>query len=599
MMTTFILRLLVSATVVSLLIITILLTKKCLKEHMSKQTHYKIWYFLFVPLLTSLFPGSVFPLTEIYQRAKGLFFMNNSYPFQHEKISSLNESHGANVVLLHDFAISVNKSTPDFVYYPFLTVWMVGMILLIGVAIYGNYQIYQIKKSAIPINNQKINEMLEVCKEAVGVKKKVWLKETSLVASPVTFGLLQPYILLPKNTREEFSLNELKYVLLHELTHQKSKDVLVNYLMLLLQTVYWFNPFVWWALKRMRIDRELACDASVLTILDESGYIEYGHTIIHFADKINGRAYSQLASGLGGTKKHIKQRIQSIANYTADSHSLKWKGKGICTVLGIFVICLLPLTAVIASPDDVYHFHAKNTVYEDLSSYFKGYHGSFVLYDADKEHYQIYNREMSEQRISPNSTYKIYSALFALEKNVISPTNNKLVWDGTAHSYKEWNRNHNLSTAMSSSANWYFQELDQKVGRKQLQSYFHKIKYGNENLSGNLDSYWIESTLKISPVEQVQLLYAMEENGFGFKQENIRAVKNAIFIDEQNHSRLYGKTGTGMVNEKTINGWFVGFVEKDDRTYYFAVNIQNKNGQANGRKAVEIARQILQDKHIY
>ena len=81
---------------------------------------------------------------------------------------------------------------------------------------------------------------------------------------------------------------------------------------------------------------------------------------------------------------------------------------------------------------------------------------------------------MSKQRVSPDSTYKIYSALFALESNVISPRRNKQIWDGTVYPIKEWNTNQNLSTALQNSVNWYFQHLDQKVGKKQLQSNFHK-----------------------------------------------------------------------------------------------------------------------------
>ncbi|RWR04928.1 BlaR1 family beta-lactam sensor/signal transducer [Siminovitchia fortis] len=567
-MDTFILRFLLSTIVVSSLVLTILLTKKILYRHMSKKTHYKIWYFLFIPFITSFLPGDFFRIGEIYQHIKGLFFVHNGTAFKGERISGSDVYQAPNSDLLHDFTISVNNSTPDFIHHALLSVWIIGMILFIGVAIYANYQLHQLKKSAAMIKNQKINEMLEECKEVVGVKKRIKLRETPLITSPVTLGILQPYILLPKNTRETFSLNELKYVFLHELSHQKNKDVFVNYAMWVLQIIYWFNPLVWYAFKRMRIDRELACDASVLHFLDESRHIEYGFTIIRFAEKKYSQAYGQFASGMGGTKEQIKQRIQSIAGYSRDSLLLKWKSKGVCTALGIFVLCLSPLTTAIAVSNDVFHFSGKNTVYEDLSSYFNGYSGSFVLYDAATKNYQIYNREMSEQRISPNSTYKIYSALFSLEENVISVKNNEQHWDGTVYPFEEWNKNHDLSTALGSSVNWYFQNLDQEIGKKQLQYYFHKIKYGNENLSGKLDSYWMESSLKISPIEQVQLLTAFEENSFGFKEENVRAVKNAIFIDEQKYGQLYGKTGTGMVNGKNVNGWFVGFVKHDDNTYY-------------------------------
>ncbi|RST60259.1 BlaR1 family beta-lactam sensor/signal transducer [Siminovitchia terrae] len=598
MMDTLILRLVLSTLVVSFLVLTILSTKKIFHQHMSMKIHYRIWYFLFLPFMTTFLPWNFFQLGGIYEYIKGLF-VSNGAAFKDERISGSDISQTANANLLHDFAVSVNNSTPTFFLHVFIGVWVIGIILFIGMALFANYQLYLLKKSATVINNQKVNEMLEVCKKVVGVKKKILLRETSLITSPVTLGLFQPYILLPKNTGEAFSLNELKYVFLHELSHQKNKDILVNYAMWLLQMVYWFNPFVWYALKNMRIDRELACDASVLKVLDESAYTEYGYTIIRFADKKYGRLYGQFASGIGGTKEQIKRRIRSIADYKGDSLVLKWKSKGICMVLGLFVLCLSTFPTALADSNNVYHFSEKNTVYEDLSSYFNGYSGSFVLYDSATKNYQIYNQKKSEQRVSPNSTYKIYSALFALEENIISVKNDKQNWDGTVYPFKAWNKSHDLSTALSNSVNWYFQNLDREMGKKQLQYYLHKIEYGNENLAGKLDSYWIQSSLKISPIEQVQLLYALDENTFGFNEENIRAVKKAIFIDKQKFGQLYGKTGTGMINEKHVNGWFIGFVKQEDHTYYFALNIQNEKGHANGSKAADIATKILHDKHIY
>lgn len=597
-MDTLILRLVLSTLVVSSLVLTILSTKKIFHQHMSMKTHYRIWYFLFLPFMTTFLPWNFFQLGGIYEYIKGLFVINGT-AFKDERISGSDISQTSNANLLHDFAVSVNNSTPTLFLHVFIGVWVIGIILFIGMALFANHQLYLLKKSATVINNQKVNEMLEVCKEVVGVKKKILLRETSLITSPVTLGLFRPYILLPKNTGEAFSLNELKYVFLHELSHQKNKDIMVNYAMWLLQMVYWFNPFVWYALKNMRIDRELACDASVLKVLDESAYTEYGYTIIRFADKKYARLYGQFASGIGGTKEQIKRRIQSIADYKGDSLVLKWKSKGICMVLGIFVLCLSTFPTALADSNDVYHFSEKNTVYEDLSSYFNGYSGSFVLYDSATKNYQIYNQKKSEQRVSPNSTYKIYSALFALEENIISVKNDKQNWDGTVYPFKAWNKSHDLSTALSNSVNWYFQNLDRKMGKKQLQYYLHKIKYGNENLAGKLDSYWIQSSLKISPIEQVQLLYELDENTFGFNEENIRAVKNAIFIDKQKSGQLYGKTGTGMINEKHVNGWFIGFVKQEGRTYYFALNIQSEKGHASGSKAADIATKILHDKHIY
>lgn len=592
-------QLLLNTIPVSILIFSILLVKKTFTKHISMKTHYRIWFFLFVPLLASVLPWKYFGLTEGLQFIKSLFPFTDHTISHGEPISESNVTQAANPDLMRDFSISVNSSTPEIVYSILFSIWIIGMIACLGMFIYSNYRINKLKKRAASLNNHNVNELLKECKEIVGINRKIILKETALITTPITFGILRPYILVPTNIQESFTLKEIKYVLLHELNHHKNKDMIVNYMMWILQIVYWFNPLVWYALKRIRIDRELACDDSVLNLLDESGYIEYGHTIIHFAGKKHDRSFELFATGIGGTKKQIKQRILSIANFSKETRLLKWKSKAIYMFFALLLLCITPLTTVLATPEDVFHFNRKNTTYEDLSAYFEGYKGSFVLYDASSKHYQIYNREMSEQRVSPASTYKIYSGLFALESNVISINNSEQIWNGNQNPYKEWNKNHNLDSAMSNSVNWYFQNLDQEVGRKQLQAYFKKLNYGNEDISGNLDNYWMESTLKISPIEQVTLLHALSENKFGFKAENIEAIKEAILIDDQKQGQLYGKTGTGTVNETNVNGWFVGFVEKAGNSYYFAINIQNSGKEASGSKAMEIAKQILQDKKIY
>lgn len=601
-MNTFILRLLISTAIVSLLILFISLFKKVLSKHLSIEAHYKVWYFLFIPLIGFLIPWKSFDLGEYIPKFFSNLFWRNKYASSNGLGTGTGHggsSSGSNTNLLHDFAVSVDKTSLDIIYNVLFSVWLIGTVLLTGIFIYSIYQVNHLKKSSTTIKDKQINEMFQSCMKKVRLTKNIKLRETSLLSSPITLGFFRPYIIIPKETRKTFTVNELKYVFLHELSHQKNKDTMINYAMWMLKTIYWFNPLIWYAFKKIRTDRELACDNSVLNLLNEKGYIEYGHTIIHFADKSISRSYEQLTPGIGGTKQQIKRRILSIASYSKESLHLKRKSKVICSILGIIVLLLTPITAAVASSDDIYHFNEKNVVYEDLGAYFDGYDGSFVLYDSSNKQYQIHNQEMSQQRISPNSTYKIYSALFGLEANVITPNNNDREWNGTINPYKEWNKDQTLSTALSQSVNWYFKDIDREVGKEQLQYYFNKINYGNKNLSADLGNYWMESSLKISPIEQVKLLSELEQNKYNFRERNIHAIEKALLIDKQTDKQLYGKTGTGAVNGKSVNGWFIGFVKKEDHTYYFAANIQNKNGQATGSMAAKIATRILHDKNIY
>jgi bla regulator protein BlaR1 len=122
--------------------------------------------------------------------------------------------------------------------------------------------------------------------------------------------------------------------------------------------------------------------------------------------------------------------------------------------------------------------------------------------------------------------------------------------------------------------------------------------YGNSDFSGGLGRFWAESSLKISPVEQVELLTKFYQGKLDFAPENQRAVKNSLFVSSSNGAFLYGKTGTGDINGKQVNGWFIGFVETKDETYVFATNIQDTES-ASGSAAAKITLDILKNRNIY
>lgn len=144
---------------------------------------------------------------------------------------------------------------------------------------------------------------------------------------------------------------------------------------------------------------------------------------------------------------------------------------------------------------------------------------------------------------------------------------------------------------MQSSVNWYFQNLDQRIGKQKLSKEIQKIDYGNKNIQSSLSSYWLESTLKISPVEQVLMLKRLYYNDLGYSTENINAVKSAICLKP---GKLYGKTGTGKVNNANVNGWFIGYVVTANKPFFFAVNISDGSGQ----DAADIALKILSQQSL-
>lgn len=117
------------------------------------------------------------------------------------------------------------------------------------------------------------------------ISKNIPVYSTAYLKSPILAGMIKPAIYLPIHLISDYNASDMRFLLLHELQHYEYLDALSNYLMNFIGVLYWFNPLVWYALKEMQNDREIACDTSVLQMLDESAYEAYGNTLINFAEK--------------------------------------------------------------------------------------------------------------------------------------------------------------------------------------------------------------------------------------------------------------------------------------------------------------------------
>lgn len=114
-------------------------------------------------------------------------------------------------------------------------------------------------------------------------------------------GVIRPGIYLPIHLISDYQEKDLRYILLHELFHYRHRDSLIGHLMNLAGMVYWFHPLMRLSLHTMREDREIACDASVLSLLDEASYTDYGQTLIRFARKTSLHPFP-FTAGLGENK---------------------------------------------------------------------------------------------------------------------------------------------------------------------------------------------------------------------------------------------------------------------------------------------------------
>ena len=184
------------------------------------------------------------------------------------------------------------------------------------------------------------------------------------------------------------------------------------------------------------------------------------------------------------------------------------------------------------------------------------------------------------------------NSLIGLEMGVVEDENHVIRWDGTTHAIAAWNRDHTLATAIENSVVWYYQALARQVGREEMQYYVELANYGNEDISGEIDTFWLEGGLRISPEEQVLFLRRLYEGTLPFSTRSMDIVKGILLVEETETYRLSAKTGFGVRVEPQI-GWWVGYLEVDD-VYFFATNIEDEQPDANFEGArMEISRSIL------
>ncbi|MDY3908696.1 MAG: BlaR1 family beta-lactam sensor/signal transducer [Eubacterium sp.] len=597
-MANFMIRFLICNVFISGIIIILLISKLIFKNNLSSRMQYNLWLLLLGLLAVPFIP---FRLVSFPQISSWLRSVRN-YSASHADV-------GANNVMdtglsgttnwMNNFALSVNKDTPSVTGYILLGIWIVGMLAMMILIIKSSLRLRTIKRSALSLQNPEVRRLYNKCLNEMKIARNIPVYSTAFLKSPIIVGLLKPCIYLPIHLISDYHESDMRYMLLHELQHYRHKDALANYLMNFVGVLYWFNPFVWFALREMRNDREIACDTSVLKMLEADDYEDYGNTLINFIEKVSSSPFP-FASSLSGNMKQMKRRIINIASYEKPTFYKKLKGLTAFILIAVLILGLTPFISTYAADESRYQWKSssENISYVDFSKYFGKYEGSFVLYDLENDIWSIHDIEHATLRVAPDSTYKIYDALFGLEEGVITPEDSFIAWNGKNYPFETWNSDQTLQSAMTSSVNWYFQAIDEQLASTNIRNYIQQIGYGNENVSGRLSTYWLESSLKISPVEQVKLLTKLQNNSLGFSSENINAVKDAICLSSSDAGTFYGKTGTGRVDGQDVNGWFIGYIETADNTYFFATNI-GADSDATGGNATEITMSILSDMNIW
>lgn len=519
----------------------------------------------------------------------------------------INTSPSLNVNWMNDFAISVNSTSTIYPKLLFI-IWLSGVCIFSIRLIVSGISLYKLKKSAVPVTDDTVilniySECLELCNVR---RYKPKLYSSSALSGAVIVGVFRPVIYIPRQINDcisDYTITDLRHILLHELQHFKRRDNAVNMFICIFYILYWFNPVVIYTLHTARHDREKACDNDVLQYLGQSYAVKYGQTILRAAASRSSNS-SSVSFKSKSRKKLLKTRLQLIVNFNPVTNREKQKCIYAFSIIILLMTVCAPLSVYALDDTQYKDFAPMNLESMDLSSYFSDYNGCFALYDKGNDKWYIYNQDKALCRTSPDSTYKIYDAVMALEHGIITSDNSFMRWDGSTYPFDAWNTDQTLRSAMTGSVNWYFDNLDAAMDHTDVKNFLSLIEYGNQNINSVQNCYWLESSLTISPVEQVELLCHLKNNDWKLSKTNVDTVIESMFIANSDGKSLYGKTGTGRVDDININGWFVGFITSNDNDYFFATNISlsendNQFSSADGLSASKISLSILRDLGIY
>jgi beta-lactamase class D len=212
----------------------------------------------------------------------------------------------------------------------------------------------------------------------------------------------------------------------------------------------------------------------------------------------------------------------------------------------------------------------------DLARLFaeKNIDGTIVLSDLSGSKTYIANERRANATFVPASTFKILNTLIALDEGVVSEKE-VLRWDGKEEGLAAWNRDQTLESAFRSSCVWFYQELARRIGTARYEAYLKRTGYGTGSPTPELTTFWLEGDLRISAVEQVDFLKKVYRGELPFRRGSYEILQKLMVVEKTPAYTLRAKTGWAQRTTPQI-GWFVGYVERDGKVWFFATNIDIK-----------------------
>ncbi len=218
-------------------------------------------------------------------------------------------------------------------------------------------------------------------------------------------------------------------------------------------------------------------------------------------------------------------------------------------------------------------------------------YGAVLILDPQKEIYITNNVALAKQGKLPASTFKIPNSIIALETKTVENDSTMIKWDGKKRELEIWEKDFTFREALHASCVPCYQTIARKVGPLMMNQMLEKLNYPGMDVEvTNIDRFWLEGKSSISPFQQIDFLRRFYQKELNISTQTFESMRRMLAVTENNQYRLSGKSGWSITNDKN-NGWYIGFVEVGDNTYYFATNI-SPNPSFNMKKFAKIRKTI-------
>lgn len=301
----------------TVIILLIVVLRAVLISRLPKKTFLILWW---IALIRLLVPFSIKSVTSIYSLLQSIYSDIN--PVRTAQTTTFLPIHGNMPEIANGLSEAMVQRTESISILS--VIWLAGLLLCFGFFAVSYIKCYREFRFSLPVEN----DILEAWKEKHPLKRSLSIRQTETIAAPLSYGVIRPVILMPKNT-EWKNIYQLRYVLEHEYVHIRRLDMLTKLIMIAAVCIHWFNPLVWVMYILFNRDLELSCDETVVRRFGMDIKSVYATALISMEEKKSG--LTPLCNSF--SKNAIEERIRAIMK-------IKKTSKFAVIISAVLVICV-------------------------------------------------------------------------------------------------------------------------------------------------------------------------------------------------------------------------------------------------------------------